>query len=134
VLELVVDGTLPHDINHLRLGTAPLLGLYTSHGPRPIEGWERDTFVAEAEVIEVKRHRREAILALGYVDAPMEQLYPTTPGMRLLRQSSDHTVVGFNEPLTLGDTVRFRLGYSAMSRLACSRYTNIEYRARAAAP
>ena len=95
VLQLLIDGTLPEGVNHLRLGTAPLLGLYTSHGPRPVAGWDRDTVVAEAEVIEVKRHRPEALLALGHLDAPMDYLYPTTPGIELLRQSSDHTVIRF---------------------------------------
>ena len=58
----------------------------------------------------------------------MEYLYPITPGIELLRQSSDHTVVRFREPLKLGESVRFRLGYNAMSRLACSRYTDVVYR------
>lgn len=125
VLELVLDGTLPPGVNHIRLGTAPLLGLFTSHGPRVIEGWERESFIAEAEVIEVKRDRPEALLAMGHVDAPMDYLFPVTPGVEILRQSSDHTVVRFSEPLSVSDTVRFRLGYQAMTRLAASRYTRI---------
>lgn len=128
VLELVVDGTLPAGVNQLRLGTAPLLGLYTSHGPRPIDGWERDTCVLDAEVIEVKRARSEAILALGHVDAPMDYLYPTVPGIEILRQTSDHTVVRFDEPLTLSSVVRFRLGYNALARLVASGYTSIVHR------
>jgi predicted amino acid racemase len=128
VLELVLDHRLPEPVNHLRLGTAPLLGLFTSHGPRPIEGWERDTFLLEAEVIEVKKTRPEALLALGHADAPMEYLYPTDPGIELVRASSDHMVIRFTEPLKLGDTVRFRLGYYAMNRLVASRYTRIVYR------
>ncbi len=127
VLELALDGTLPRGVNHLRLGTAPLLGLFTSHGPRPIDGWERDTCVAEAEVIEVKRDRPEALVALGHVDAPMDYLYPITPGIETVRQSSDHTVVRFREPLEVSDTVRFRVGYYAMTRLSASRYTQIVY-------
>jgi predicted amino acid racemase len=127
VLELALDNTLPRGINHLRLGTAPLLGLFTSHGPRPIEGWERDTFIAEAEVLEVKRDRAEALLALGHVDAPMDSLYPATPGVELLRQSSDQTVVRFTERLAVSDVVPFRLGYTALTRLTNSRYTRIVY-------
>ena len=128
VLELVLDGTLPEQVNHLRLGTAPLLGIFTSHGPREIGGWERDTFLLETEVIEVKKTRPEALLSLGHLDAPMKYLYPTEPGLELVRASSDHMVVRFTEPLAVGDTVRFRLGYSAMNRLIASRYTRIVYR------
>ncbi len=127
----LLDGELPAPINHLRIGTAPLLGISTSHGPRVIDGWDRDTFLLEAEVIEVKRARPEAILALGHLEAPPEYLYPTTPGIVILRSSSDHTVVEFDEAgnrLAAGDLVRFRLGYYAMNRLMLSPYTRIVYR------
>lgn len=127
VLELAVDDTLPLEINQLRLGTAPLLGLFTSHGPRPIKRFERDTFVLEAEVIEAKRDRPEALLALGHVDAPMEYLYPITPGVEVVRQSSDHTLVRSNE-LEVSGTVRFHLGYNALTRVVASGYTGIVYR------
>lgn len=127
----LLDGELPPAINHLRLGTAPLLGISTSHGPRAIDGWDRDTFLLEAEVIEVKRHRREALLSLGHLDAPADSIYPTEPGIIVRRASSDHTVVGFDEaasPLSPGDAVRFRLGYYALNRLMLSPYTRIVYR------
>jgi ornithine racemase len=127
----LLDGSLPPAINHLRIGTAPLLGISTSHGPREIEGWDRDGFLLAAEVIEVKRDRREALLALGQLDAPSEYLYPTEPGIEVLRSSSDHTVVRFERASTLlaaGDQVRFRLGYYAMNRLMLSPYTRIVYR------
>lgn len=128
---LLREGELPSGINHLRIGTAPLLGISTSHGPRVIEGWERDTFLLEAEVIEMKSSRPEALLALGQLDAPAEYLYPKDPGIVILRSSSDHTVVDFGKSstgLTAGDLVRFQLGYPAMSRLMLSPYTRIVYR------
>lgn len=128
---LLIDGELPSGINHLRLGTAPLLGISTSHGPRVIEGWDRDTFLLEAEVIEVKSGRPEAILALGHLEAPSEYLYPKDPGVVVLRSSSDHTVVDFEKAsagLSAGDVVRFQLGYAAMNRLMLSPYTRIVYR------
>jgi ornithine racemase len=128
---LLVGGELPSAINHLRVGTAPLLGISTSHGPRVIEGWDRDAFLLEAEVIEVKRHRSEALLSLGHLEAPSEYLYPTEPGLVVLRSSSDHTVVAFEETsrfLAPGDVVRFRVGYYAMNRLMLSPYTRVVYR------
>ena len=122
VFELVLDGSLPEAVNHVRLGTAPLLGLFSSHGPRSIDDWERDTFVLEAEVIEVKTSRPEAILALGRLDAPMEHLYPCNPGLAVVRSSSDHLVVRFADALAVGDCVRFRLGYGALSRFMATRH------------
>ncbi len=128
VLELVIDGSLPKAVNHLRLGTAPLLGLFSSHGPRPIDGWARDTVVAEAEIIEVKRPRNEAIASLGHLDAPMAFLFPEAPAIELLRQSNDHTVLRTTQPMEVGERIRFRLGYDAMARLAASPFTRTSYR------
>ena len=127
----VLAGRLPDGINHLRVGTAPLLGISTSYGPRVIEGWDRNTFLLEAEVIEAKRRRPEALLSLGHFEAPAEYLYPVDPGLVVARASSDHTLVDFGRaasPLETGDVVTFRLGYYAMNRLMLSPYTNIVYR------
>jgi predicted amino acid racemase len=127
----VLEGGLPAGMNHLRAGTAPLLGISSSHGPRVLEGFFRDTFLLEAVVIETKRTRREAILALGTVDAPMEYLFPVPPGIELLRASSDHMVIDFSRAsstISTGDVVRFLLGYPALSRLMSSPYTAVVYR------
>jgi predicted amino acid racemase len=127
----VLEGELPPGMNHLRCGTAPLLGISSSHGPRVIPGFDRATFLLEALVIETKKSKREAILALGSVDAPMEHLHPTEPGIALLRSSSDHTVLDFTRAspsLRAGDAVRFRLGYPALARLMSSPYTAVVYR------
>jgi predicted amino acid racemase len=127
---LLLDGELPPAINHLRIGTAPLLGISSSHGPRGIEGWDRDTFLLEAEVIEVKRGRPEALLALGHLDAPSEYLYPRDPGVVVLRSSSDHTVVDFEKapaPLGAGDRLKFHLGYYALNRLMISPFIHRVY-------
>lgn len=129
VLELLMNDACPREVNQLRMGTAPLLGIFTSHGPRPIEGWDRDTFHLEAEVIEVKKDRAEALLALGHLDAPMEFLYPRDPGIELERCSSDLLIVRFSEPVQVGEIVSFRLGYNALSRLFASRYTRLRYAA-----
>lgn len=127
VLALVADGTLPPAVNQLRLGTAPLLGLYSSHGPQSIPGWERDGALLDVEVIEVKRDGRHAILSMGHLDAPMEYLFPVAAGLELLRQSSDHTVVRSDDPLVVSQRVRFRLAYPALARLTACRYTRVEH-------
>lgn len=131
VMESVLAGTVPSGVNHLRLGTAPLLGLSTSHGPRELPGWDRGAFRLEAEVIEVKKQRREALLSLGHLEAPAEYLFPTDEGIVPLRASSDHTVIDFRKSdrgLMVGDVLAFHLGYTAMSRAMLSPHTRVVYR------
>jgi len=52
---LVLEGESVPGMNQLRIGTAILLGLSASIGPRRIQGFHHDTFLLEAELIEVKR-------------------------------------------------------------------------------
>ena len=54
---LAVEGHSNPGINHLRIGTAILLGFSSSLNPITIDGFERDTFVLQVEVIEVKQGR-----------------------------------------------------------------------------
>ncbi|MCK7512234.1 MAG: hypothetical protein MZV70_54780 [Desulfobacterales bacterium] len=73
-------------INHLRIGTAILLGFASSLNPITIDGFERDTFVLQAEVIEVKAGQTgEAILALGKIDTDPQFLFPVNPGVTVQR-------------------------------------------------
>jgi predicted amino acid racemase len=125
---IAVEGRSNPGINHLRIGTAILLGFSSSLNPVTIDGFERDTFVLSAEVIEVK-HRRpgEAILALGRVDTDPQFLFPLTPGLRVKDATSDHLLVSTGNRVRLGDWVLFHLGYPALCRLTASPYVHIEY-------
>jgi predicted amino acid racemase len=118
-------------VNQLRIGTAILLGISSSIGPRRIEGFHHDTFVLDAELIEVKkRDRLLGILSLGQLDTEPEYLFPTFPGVTVIGSSSDHTIVDLTEspqPPRVGDRISFRLGYFALSRLTVSPYVKIEY-------
>jgi len=119
-------------VNQLRIGTAILLGISSSIGPRHIEGFHHDTFILDAELIEVKkRGRLLGILSLGRIDTEPEYLFPTSPGITVIDSSSDHTIVDLTESpqsLHVGDCISFRLGYFALSRLTVSPYVKIEYR------
>lgn len=123
---LTVTGRHIEGINQLRLGTAMLLGIYSSVGPRPIAGFRQDTFLFRAELIEVKQRKRHlGILPFGHLDAVPECLYPVTPGIRVLHASCDHTIVDLTdapEALRVGDAVEFHIGYFAMNRLVMSPY------------
>ena len=119
-------------INQLRIGTAILLGISSSIGPRHIEGFYHDTFVLAAELIEVKkRDRLLGILSLGQLDTEPEYLFPISPGVTVIGSSSDHTIVDLTDspqPPRVGDYISFRLGYFALSRLTVSPFVKIEYR------
>ena len=128
---LTLKGRHVPGVTELRLGTAILLGLSSSTGPRRIEGFRQDTFVLDAELIEVKqRNGLIGILPLGHSDTRPDLLFPLTPGVKVLRATNDHTVVdlsGMSDRPRVGDRVAFELGYSALCRLAGSPYVRIEY-------
>ena len=128
---LTLAGKHVPGMTELRLGTAILLGLSTSIGPQRIEGFHQDTFVLEADLIEVKqRDRLLGILPFGRLDAEPDFLFPTAPGVTVLRATNDHTIVDLSampEPPRVGESVEFELGYSALCRLVASPYVSVEY-------
>lgn len=119
-------------VSQLRLGTVILLGIASSRGPIRVEELHQDTFVLDAEIIEIKpRDRLLGILSLGKIDTEASQLFPTSPGVSVLDMSSDHTIVdlsGMSPRPRVGDRVAFELGYTALSRAAASPYVRVEYR------
>ena len=125
---LMIEGHSNPGINHVRVGTILLLGFRSSIDPVTLPGYERDTFVLHAEVIETKATGSgEAILALGKLDTDPEFLFPLEPGVQICDASSDHLVVRTSAPTRVGDWVGFRLGYPALSRLMVSPYLDLEY-------
>jgi predicted amino acid racemase len=125
---LMVEGHPNPGINHLRIGTAILLGFASSLNPIIIDGFERDTFMLKVEVIEVKTGKPgEAILALGRIDTDPRFLFPVSPGVNVGDASSDHLMVRMDPPPRVGDWVSFRLGYPALCRLTVSPYVQMEF-------
>lgn len=125
---IAVEANPNPGINHLRVGTAILLGFSSSLNPITIDGFERDTFILQAEVTEVKAGKtREVILALGKLDTDPQFLFPMDCGARVRDASSDHLMVEMDPALQVGDWVSFRLGYPALSRLMASPYVKVEY-------
>lgn len=129
---LMLEGRSVPGMNQLRIGTAILLGLSASIGPRRIQGFHHDTFLLDAELIEVKRRDKTfGILSLGTLDVDPQFLFPTQPGVRVVRATSDHTLVDLTESQVswgVGDRLVFELGYPALSRLAATNQAHIEYR------
>jgi predicted amino acid racemase len=118
-------------VNQLRIGTAVLLGISSSIGPRRIQGFHHDTFVLKAELIELKkRDRLLGMLSLGQLDTAQEFLFPIAPGVAIVRASSDHTLVDVTEMdpnPRIGDTLAFQLGYYSLMRLMASPYVRFEF-------
>ncbi len=126
---LMIDGHPNPGVNQLRVGTAVLLGFRSSLDPVALPGYERDTFLLEAELIEKKPGGSgRAILALGKVDTDPQFLFPMDPSVRILDASSDHLVIGAPSTANVGDLVSFRVGYPALCRIMSSRYVEIVYR------
>jgi predicted amino acid racemase len=131
--------------NELRLGEAILLGTEPLHRTL-IPGLHDDAFILVGEVIEACEKpaqpwgsqaqaaygappvrtgagkRRQAIVALGRQDVDVDGLVPPM-GSSVLGMSSDHLVldVGDHE-LSVGDEVRFSLGYGALVRAMTSPF------------
>lgn len=127
ILRHVAAGTflLPAAINELRIGTAIVLGIYSSVGPRELPGFHRDAFVLEAELIEVKPDNGVGILALGKVDVDPDTIFPLDPVVSLIGVTSDHAIVDLSRlPASLapGAKLRFLLGYASLYRALLSPY------------
>ncbi len=144
---LLERGQMPAGINNLRLGDALLLG-QDPVGRVPFVGLYADTFVLQAEVIEVlikpslpigeigraafgnvphfedRGLRRRAILALGRQDVEPAGLTPLQPGVSVIGASSDHLILDtsdFPREVCVGDVFSFSLNYVALLRASTSK-------------
>lgn len=151
---MVLDGTMPPGINHLRIGEAitvaydlPVLyGIDTGF-------LHQDAFVLKAEIVELRTKasypvgeisydafgckpeytdrgfRRRAVMAVGKVDfALWDHLLPVLPGITPLGASSDHLLLDVEdcrEDLKVGDVLEFRLRYGPLAYLSASRYVRV---------
>ena len=149
-LHMLLDGSMPKRINHLRVGEMLLLGCIWGCD---LPELHKDVFTLRAEVVEVKvkpshpvgeltvdafgrtrtyvdrGHRRRAILAMGRVDyGECEDLRPRAPGLIILGASSDHTLVdvqNLDMPVRVGDVLEFDLCYATMVYLTGSESVHI---------
>lgn len=152
-IPMVLAGRVPRGVNHLRMGTAILLGDYDTW-EEPVPGARHDAFDLVAPVIEVKRKpslpvgevgrdafgRRpvfedrgpmlRAICALGRQDTYVEGIEPESPGLYVLAASSDHLILdatAAERPPRVGEEIHFRLNYGAMLYAMQSPAVDKEY-------
>jgi len=137
---LVKKGLIPEGINQLRIGEAILLGHNTINFKR-IEGAFTDTFLLEAQIIEVKRKNDRVykiLLALGLQDVNSINMECCSPYLKVTGQSSDHTVLEVKEDdmrgreknfpeLKIGGVVSFRLDYFGLMSCMSSPFIKKEY-------
>ena len=151
---LAAGKPLPPEINHLRIGGAIAnpIGIRKNRGV-VIDGLREDSFTLTAEVIEVGRKpsptggsgknwagnavafedrgiRTRAIIALGSQDiGDAMQLMPEDPGITVVGDSSDHTVLDVTDSereWRPGDTIRFRMYYMPLLYCFATRHVRIE--------
>ena len=152
-IHMVLDGTMPPRINHLRVGEGILFGRIWGCD---MDFMHKHIFTLRAEVIESKvkpsypvgelsvdafgrtrtyvdrGRRRRALLAMGRVDyGECEDLIPREPGVKILGASSDHTIVDVQNtahPVRVGDILEFDLCYATMVYLTSSRSVSVTFK------
>ncbi len=153
-LPLLEKRTLPQNINEYRIGEGIMLGTDVTNG-RKLEYLDQNTFMLQAEVIEVKVKpsvpegkkigmdsmgrvphfedrgmRTKAILAIGEQDVALDGLMPLEEGVIPLHASSDHAVfdvTNVKRNVRIGDVMNFKLSYSALLRAITSPYVKKVY-------
>ena len=152
-VHMVLDGTLPARVNHLRIGEFALLG--GIYGCYP-DFLHRDAFTLRLEVVECRSKpsypvgeltvdafgktreytdrgiRRRALCAAGRTDYgdPFD-LTPRLAGVEVLGASSDHTVLDVEEaavPVKPGDVLDFDVSYAPLIYLTNTPEVCVVYR------
>lgn len=150
-LKLLLEGSLPKGINHLRLGESAMCGMipgtYT-----PIAGCYQDVFQLDATLVECKTKpsypigtlSRNAfgetvtyvdkgmmlrgIAAIGRQDVQTDGITPIDPNVEILGASSDHLLLDLTKApdYRVGDNVSFGLDYGALLSSSTSAYVHKE--------
>lgn len=139
LLHLLLSGTIPSYINHIRIGEGFVMGVDAVY-KKPIPGCATDVCILTGEIIELKTKpsypagetahnafgehipfkdkglRKKAIVNIGRLDTDIYGLIPIEKGIEILGASSDHLMLDIEEKpdLHVGDTVSFSMNYSAL--------------------
>lgn len=153
-LPMLLNGTLPKGINHLRIGEGYLLGNETVDGTL-MEGFYPDCFTLEAQLVEVKTkpskpvgtsglnafgervsfedcgEQLRGICAVGRQDVAPDGLVPRDADVSILGASSDHLILDLTRAAKgrygVGSILSFRPDYGALLRAFTSAYVYREY-------
>lgn len=148
-LSLLVNGSMPKRINHLRIGEAIITAKdFPYVWDIEMPGIYRDPMVLKAQVIEVKNKpsfpvgeifvdafgnrpvytdrgmRKRALLAVGNKDVgDFTKLTPRHEGIKIIGSSSDHLILDIEDyrgEIKVGDILEFDTFYAAMLFLCSS--------------
>lgn len=153
VLPLLYAGTCPKAINHFRIGEALFLGSDLINGGT-LPGLRDDVVLVEAEIAEIKKKSLvplgetsditpfqytadeesspgqrgyRALVMIGQLDTDVSGLTPVNPEFQIAGASSDIIVVNLGDSaqgLGVGDSIKFRVSYSALLRLMNDKYVD----------
>jgi predicted amino acid racemase len=150
---LLEEGSLPGEINNLRIGEIFVCGNETAYGTR-VAGTYDDVFILEAEIIECKRkpslpigesgmdafgkqpvyedkgEMLRGIVAIGKQDADISGLVPLDDHIEILGRSSDHMILDLTQSSQVygvGDIMRFKLKYPGILSVMTSEYVEKSY-------
>jgi len=152
-LPLLLEGRMPKQVNHFRIGESIFLGTDLIGGGS-LEGLRDDAVQFDAEVVEIKekgmvplgettdvtpfqpleaeeepepgQRGYRAIVTVGQVDSDIAGLTPINESFQIVGASSDLTVVNVGEDrsgVEIGHTISFHVSYSALVRLMSNPYT-----------
>ncbi|MFC2170523.1 alanine racemase [Calditrichota bacterium] len=151
VLPLLLEGRVPKAMNHFRIGEAVFLGTDLVNGGT-LAGLRDDAILLEAEIAEIKeksliamgettamtpfetineteiipgQRGYRALVTVGQLDTEVSGLTPLEKNYQIAGASSDLIVVNIGERrngLNIGDTIKFKLNYSALLRLMSGKY------------
>lgn len=151
VLPLLLDGRVPKAMNHFRIGEAVFLGTDLVNGGT-LKNLRDDAVLLEAEIAEIKekslipmgettartpfeivndtdvspgQRGYRALLTVGQLDTEVSGLTTMEASHQIAGASSDLIVVNIGEDaggLSIGDTMKFKLNYSALLRLMAGKY------------
>lgn len=147
-LPLLLAGGIPRGINQLRVGETILIGNNVNER-KPFPGTYQDTFILEAEIIELQEKPSvpigkrgydafgkptrfkdrgdiwRAILGIGKQDIAFNGLTPLDKGIDILGGSSDHLILDVTKSerkYRVGDIVRFTVNYESLLKASTSPY------------
>lgn len=152
LLPLLIDKSVPKPINHFRVGESLFLGADLIHGGTIsglredvvrveaeiaeikeksltplVETADISPFASTQENDDFTPGQRgyRALVTLGQLDTDVSGLTPVHPDYQIAGASSDITVVNLGDSpdgLKVGDTIQFKVSYSALLRLMNGRY------------
>lgn len=151
-LSLLQSGSIPPQINQLRIGEGIVLGCETVNRQR-LPGAFSDAFILRAEILESydkptvpigsigqdafgqipkfldEGWRKRGLIALGRQDVPTEGLILRDTRLKIFGASSDHLIVDVTgvQDISVGSVVEFNLNYGGLLGAMTSPFVHKHY-------